>query len=42
MIVIHVSERSTIVEEVAPVAVAADAAAGSDAAAGADTEKKDA
>ena len=42
MIVVHVSERSTIVEEVAPVAVAADAAAGSDAAAGADTEKKDA
>ena len=42
MIVIHVSERSTIVEEVAPVAVAADAAAGADAAAAADTEKKDA
>ena len=42
MIVVHISERSTIVEEVAPVAVAADAAAGSDAAAGADTEKKDA
>ena len=36
MIVVHISERSTIVEEVAPVAVAADAAAG------ADTEKKDA
>ena len=42
MIVIHVSERSTIVEEVAPVAVAADVAAAADAAAGADTEKKDA
>ena len=42
MIVVHVSERSTIVEEVAPVAVAADAAAGADAAAAADTEKKDA
>jgi large subunit ribosomal protein L25 len=42
MIVIHVSERATIVEEVAPVAAAADAAAGADAAAAADTEKKDA
>ena len=42
MIVVHISERSTIVEEVAPVAVAADAAAGADAAAAADTEKKDA
>ena len=42
MIVVHVSERSAIVEEVAPVAVAADAEAGADAAAGADTEKKDA
>ena len=42
MIVVHISERSTIVEEVAPVAVAADVAAGADAAAGADTEKKDA
>ena len=42
MIVVHISERSTIVEEVAPIAVAADATAGADAAAGADTEKKDA
>jgi large subunit ribosomal protein L25 len=42
MIVIHVSERATIVEEVAPVAAAADAAAGADATAAADTEKKDA
>ena len=42
MIVVHVSERSAIVEEVAPVAVAADAEAGADAAAGADTEKKEA
>jgi len=42
MIVINVSERATIVEEVAPVAAAADAAAGADAAAAADTEKKDA
>ena len=42
MIVIHVSERATIVEEVAPVAAATDAAAGADAAAAADTEKKDA
>ena len=42
MIVIHVSERATIVEEVAPVAAAADAAAGADVAAAADTEKKDA
>ncbi len=42
MIVVHVSERSAIVEEVAPVAVAADAEAGADAAAAADTEKKEA
>ena len=42
MIVVHVSERSAIVEEVVPVAVAADAEAGADAAAAADTEKKEA
>ena len=42
MIVVHVSERSAIVEEVAPVAVAADVEAGADAAAAADTEKKEA
>jgi large subunit ribosomal protein L25 len=42
MIVVHISERATIVEEVAPVALAADAVAGADAAAAADTEKKDA
>ena len=42
MIVVHVSERSAIVEEVAPVAVAVDAEAGADAAAAADTEKKEA
>ena len=41
MIVVHVSERSTIVEEVAPVVAAADATAEAPAAA-ADTEKKDA
>ncbi len=38
MIVVHISERSTIVEEVAPVVVAADASAEAPAA---DTEKKD-
>ncbi len=42
MIVVHVSERSAIVEEVAPVAVGADVEAGADAAAAADTEKKEA
>ena len=41
MIVIHVSERATIVEEVAPVVADADATAEAPAA-GADTEKKDA
>lgn len=41
MIVVHVSERAAIVEEVAPVAVATDAEAGADAAAAADTEKKE-
>jgi large subunit ribosomal protein L25 len=41
MIVVHVSERSTIVEEVAPVVADADATAEAPAA-GADTEKKDA
>jgi len=40
MIVVHVSERSTIVEEVAPVIAAADATAEAPAA-GADTEKKE-
>ncbi len=40
MIVVHVSERSTIVEEVAPVVAAADATAEAPAA-GADTEKKE-
>ncbi|MSO63758.1 MAG: 50S ribosomal protein L25/general stress protein Ctc [Actinobacteria bacterium] len=38
MIVVHISERSTIVEEVAPVVVAADASAEAPAA---DAEKKD-
>jgi len=41
MIVVHVSERSTIVEEVVPVVAAADATAEASAA-GADTEKKEA
>ena len=40
MIVVHVSERSTIVEEVAPVVADADATAEAPAA-GADTEKKE-
>lgn len=42
MIVVHISERAAIVEEVAPVVVALDAVAGADVAAGADTEKKEA
>ena len=41
MIVVHVSERSTIVEEVAPVVADAAAAVGADAAAAVDTEKKE-
>lgn len=42
MIVVHISERAAIVEEVAPVVVALDAVAGAEVAAGADTEKKEA